>query len=33
MGRQEKIDMIRKDNPAIRDLFETITETIPDKPE
>ena len=33
MGRQEKLAMIRKDNPELQDLYKTITETIPDKPE
>ena len=27
MGRQEKIEMIRKDNPGSLDLYETIIET------
>ena len=29
MGRQEKLKMIGKDNPGLRDLYESITGTIP----
>lgn len=33
MGRQEKLEMIKRDNPGLRDLYETITETIPAYPD
>jgi len=33
MSRQEKIDLIQLSNSAFRDLYEEITEKIPDKPE
>ena len=33
MSRREKIELIRRDNPTLRDLFEDIGGTIPDKPE
>jgi putative endonuclease len=33
MGRQEKIDLIRKYNPAFDDLYDSILRGIPDKPE
>jgi len=33
MSRQSKIELFRKNNPLIRDLYEDITGRIPDKPE
>jgi len=33
MSRHEKIELIGRDNPTFRDLFEDIGGTIPDKPE
>ena len=33
LSRQEKIELIMQDNPTLRDLFEDIGGTIPDKPE
>lgn len=33
MSRQSKIELIRKSNPLMRDLYEDITGRIPDKPE
>jgi putative endonuclease len=33
MGRQDKIDLIRRSNPYMRDLSESILGKIPDKPE
>ena len=35
MSRKEKIELIKKSNPALKDLFEDITGTrkIPDKPQ
>jgi len=33
MSRQRKIELIRKSNPALRDLYEDIVGRIPDKPE
>jgi hypothetical protein len=33
MSRQSKIELIRKNNPLMRDLYEDITGRIPDKPE
>jgi putative endonuclease len=33
MGRQEKLELIRKNNAVWKDLFDDIVGTIPDKPE
>jgi len=33
MGRREKLELTRKSNPALRDLYEDITGKIPDRPE
>jgi putative endonuclease len=33
MGRQRKIDIIRKSNPTLRDLYQDIIGRIPDEPE
>jgi len=33
MSRQGKIGLIRRENPAMRDLYSGITGKIPDKPE
>ncbi len=33
MSRQEKLNLIQLSNPSFNDLYEYITEKIPDKPE
>jgi putative endonuclease len=33
MSRQEKLELIRKSNPTMKDLYEDISGTIPVKPE
>jgi predicted GIY-YIG superfamily endonuclease len=33
MSRQQKIDLIRQDNPEFKDLYEKILGRIPAKPE
>jgi hypothetical protein len=33
MSRQDKIEMIRQINPAMKDLYENLVGGIPDKPE
>jgi putative endonuclease len=33
MGRHEKLDMIGKENPGLRDLYESITGTMPAGPD
>jgi putative endonuclease len=33
MSRQRKIELVRKGNPTLRDLYEDIAGKIPDKPE
>jgi putative endonuclease len=33
MSRQQKIELIRKNNPTLRDLYEDIVGRIPDEPE
>ncbi len=33
LSRENKIELIKRSNPAMRDLYEEITGRIPDKPE
>lgn len=33
MSRKDKIALVKKDNPMLKDLYDDITKGIPDKPE